>query len=238
MRRILTLTLICGIALFEPVGGLVTVAQAQSPITPLEEPIIGTVPSKPVSAQQAYDQVSIEQLMKITELSRTIGGGVSQLFTALVGTRKVPMFNGPAEVTAREGGPGLKAMAYGFIKGEFDGPDGVRKFVEDYSKTYGLDELLSSEADEISVASAKTSAQGVISASIAEESYQRANASMARINDYLKTLETSADLKTSVDLNTRVMIELTQQVNENIRTQAAVASATGIALLRLGGASR
>jgi uncharacterized protein YdbL (DUF1318 family) len=82
---------------------------------------------------------------------------------------------------------------------------------------------------------ARASAQGAIAASTAEDSYKRANASMARLDGYIAALQNSADLKTSMDINTRVTIELVQQLNETLRTQAAIASMAGTYFMIMGG---
>ncbi|MCJ9670395.1 MULTISPECIES: type IV secretion system protein [unclassified Neorhizobium] len=237
MNRILTLALLCSIALFDPTDRFITAAQAQSSIKPsiipLSEPDIGTLPSKPSGAQSAHDQASIEQLMKAVELSRVIGGGITQMLGAIIGTKAVPLHNDPSEKAARDGGAGLKAMVDSFMAGKFDGPEGIKNSANDFQKAYSLGGGASGPNGEVPQAAA----QAIVSAAVAEEGYKRSNLSMNRLDDYLKTLEASQDLKTSIDLNTRVVLELTQQVNETARLQATTASLLSVFLIKLSGGS-
>jgi hypothetical protein len=226
MNRLMTRVLLCGIALFEPGQQFIGSAWAQTEIMPLPEPQIDPAPGRPSNAQQVYDQVTIEQIMKSIILLRTIGGGIDKLLGAVLDKRPIPLFNGPAEAAAREGGPGLKAMVDSVTEGEFVGPEGIRNALAEYRKT-----LPAKNAGAVS----PSIAQALLTLAVADEGYRRSNLSMGRLDDYLKTLEASADLKTSVDLNTRVMIELTQQANENARLQASTASIMSFFLFEMSG---
>lgn len=55
----------------------------------------------------------------------------------------------------------------------------------------------------------------------AEDSYKRANKSVARVDRLLDEIDKTPDLKTSVDLNTRFVAELIQVVNELSRLQSS-----------------
>ena len=61
----------------------------------------------------------------------------------------------------------------------------------------------------------------------AEDTYQRANASMDRVNGMIEDIDSNADLKASVDYNTRMLAEVAVLLNENLRVQAAVANTVG-----------
>ena len=60
-----------------------------------------------------------------------------------------------------------------------------------------------------------------------EDSYARANAAMARVNQLVPAIDANTDLKAAVDLNTRVLIEQNQLLAEMIRLQAAEANVSG-----------
>jgi hypothetical protein len=72
---------------------------------------------------------------------------------------------------------------------------------------------------------------GLLSAGIAERAYNRSDAAMDRVQGYIDALELSASLKTSLDLNTRVLIDIAQQQNDHIKMMAAFSSMQSQALL-------
>lgn len=232
------------------VGAATMPAQAQQLIQ-LPDPIIGLIPSASDDAQSSHDEVAIGQLMKIVELARSIGGGITQLYSTIVtqtaalekmrdaqnGLKTIPLHNGPEEQEERAGGPGLAEMAKGALDGAPVEPEAVNEALEKFRQMFGLDETFALKDSDITgkVFIANASAHGAISSSVAEAGYKRANSSMDRLSSYISAVENSADLKTSIDINTRVMIELTQQVNESLRTQSAIASMVGMYFMVLGG---
>jgi hypothetical protein len=239
-----------GSAILLSLGLTVFSAAAQDAVTPAPDPVV-TAPAAPASAQETYDEVSVTQLMKIAELSRLIGGGITQLFSSVLdqkqaldlirdaqtGPKTFPVLNGPAEAEERQGGPGLKDMADAALEGFPTGPSDMVDTLARLRNVYHLDKAFALKDDE-SISKqmiANASAQGAVAASMADTSYKRANASMARLDGYIAALESSADLKTSVDINTRVMIEVAQQLNESLRTQAALASTAGAYFMIMGG---
>jgi hypothetical protein len=66
-------------AILLPIGLAVFSAAAQDVVTPAPDPVVGAAPAAPAGATETYDEVATQQLMKIVDLSRLIGGGVSQL---------------------------------------------------------------------------------------------------------------------------------------------------------------
>lgn len=242
---------LAGVAILLPIGLAVFSADAQEVVTPAPNPVVGAAPAAPDSATETYDEVATQQLMKIVDLSRLIGGGISQLFgsvqgqkqaldlirDAQTGPKNFPLLNGPTEVEAREGGPGLKEMSDAALQGFPAGPTDTVDALNGFRTVYSLDKAFALKDDGLVSRGfiAHATAQAAITASTAESSYKRANASMARLDGYIAALGSSADLKTSVDINTRVMIEVAQQLNEQLRTQAALASTAGAYLMMLGG---
>ncbi|WFU07290.1 type IV secretion system protein (plasmid) [Rhizobium sp. CB3171] len=234
-----TRLLAISILLFQPDGSAV-VAHAQDAVTPLPEPAVGGAPDGPSGVQETHDQVSIEQVMKLVRLSRIMGGGITQMSMAVqnqktaldairngqTGPKTIPLLNGPDEVAARHGGEGLKEMADSALNGAVDGPPDLMAAFAHFRSTFSLDKAFALKDDELASKKvlAQLAAKGAIAGSVAESSYKRANEGMERVNDYITALQASKDLKTSIDINTRAVIELTQQINESLRTQSAVTS--------------
>lgn len=234
-----------------PVAPIISGAAAQTEVKPAPDPDVGNAPSAPSDAQEVYDQVSITQLMKIVELARLIGGGVTQLFEAIqaqtqalalirdaqIGNKSFPVLNGPLELEERQGGPGLRELAEDALNGVPLDPQALDDSVAGFSEIFQLDKAFAFKDDEALSKKfvAHAAAQGAVAAATAATAYKRANTSMDRLDDYIVALQSSADMKTSVDINTRVMIEVAQQLNESIRTQAALTSVAGIYFMILGG---
>jgi hypothetical protein len=191
--------------------------------------------------------------MKIVELARSLGGGVLQLITsaqtqekalssirdASVGVKPFPVQNSGTDVAAREGGTGLKDMADAAIAGAPVGPPDFVTALGSFRTLYLLDDAFALATGDLpaKVFLAHLAATGATAAAMGEDSYKRANASMARIDGYIAALQASADLKTSLDINTRVQIELVQQMNESLRTQSALAALAGAYFMALGGSA-
>ena len=242
--------LLGSVALASLLGPSLPRASAQT-LTPAPLPTLGPIPGAPASAQITFDEEAIKQLMYLVELSRLFTGGVGQLLSSsqkgeqllgfirdgIIGIKIFPKLNGPDEVKGREGGPSLMEMADGALTGGALGPQAVVDALNAFRPIYKLDDAFALRNDTAisKVLIAHAAASGAIAASTGEDSYKRANASMNRLNDYLLALAASPDLKTSMDINTRVMIEAVQQMNEMLRTQAAIVSVAGTYFMVLGG---
>ncbi|PAP97974.1 MAG: hypothetical protein EOR30_31720 [Mesorhizobium sp.] len=260
MRAAFPTVIVSGI-LLAAAGSLVREARAQeSQITPAPLPSIGVVPAAPDGAQVTFDKNAVELLTYLVEMCRLLGGGMSQLvasaqtaehllienrevgkalLSSISGPKRFPVNNGKADVAAREGGPSLREMVDDALNGRGVGPGGIQAALTEFRARYRLDQAFALHNDQhlSKVIIANGSARGAVAASTAEESYKRANASMGRITGYITALENSNDLKSSVDINTRVMIEIAQQINETLRTQAAIASLAGSYFMALGAES-
>lgn len=229
---------------FAPFAGAPALkAFAQERVIPAPDPDVGAAPPGPDKAQETHDEVSIQQLTKMVYLSRLIAGGISQMFGsaetqrklldeirgAQTGRKNIPNMNDPDNVEARSGGQGLKEMADSAINGTPEGPTELVKALNQFRTTFDLDKAFKLKDDELlnKRLLAQLAAKGIVASSSAEAAYKRANASNARLGEFITSLEASPDLKTSIDLNTRVMIELTQQSNESLRIQSAITSIVG-----------
>lgn len=225
-------------------------AHAAPPVK-LPDPIVDLIPGASGDAESSHDEIAIGQLMKIVELARSIGGGIVQLYNTVVnqaadlekmreaqnGPKTIPLNNLLEEEAERAGGPGLNEMAKSALDGAPSSPEAVNEALAEFKRVFGLEESFAlKDSDTLTkVFVANASAMGAISSSVAEVAYKRAGKSMDRLPSYIEAIETSPDLKTSVDINTRVMVELTQQVNESLRTQSATTSLVGMYFMILGG---
>ena len=68
---------------------------------------------------------------------------------------------------------------------------------------------------------------GLAAVATAEDTYARANSSMGRVNQLIGQIDSNADLKASVDYNTRMLGEIAVLLNETLRVQAVTANAAG-----------
>jgi len=245
--------------LLSPIGPLAALVNAQSAtVVPLPLPSIGTVPTATSSEQAAHDEETIRQLMYVVELSRQIGGGISQLYAssesmtsllgfirrtadtqlaAITGAKTFPLANGTGELSAREGGLSLRELATEGLAGSVTGPTDVATAFSQFSTTYKLGPAFDyqSKGSLAQVLVSHMASHGAVAASTAESSYKRTNESMGRIDGYITALSSSPDIKTSLDINTRVNIELTQQLNELVRSQAALTTLAGFYFMSAAG---
>ncbi|OCP23567.1 MULTISPECIES: type IV secretion system protein [unclassified Ensifer] len=253
--RTLTTSLLLAMA---PLGPFLT-ANAQTPtVTPLTRPTIGAVPTATATEQETHDVDTIEQLMYLVELSRLIGGGISQILgatqqmstllgairdaanaqlTAITGPKTFPIGNGPDEVSGRGGGTTIRQMVTDGLAGNLSGPPDIASAFSQFATTYKL-ALAFGYKDSDTLAEAVIAymaANGAVASSISEHSYLSANASMGRIDGYITALGASPDLKTSVDINTRVNLEVAQQLNEMLRNQAALTTLAGFYFMGTAG---
>lgn len=247
MTRFSALVLLCGASALVLPAVLPSPGLAQEVITPSPDPDVGEVPDGG-GAQDTHDAVAIRQMMKVVELSRLISGGIVQLFNysqsqklvldrmydGQTGQTVIPELADPGDAE-RFGGNGLLELANGALGGALDGPADMVAAFNAFKTTFNLQDPFDLQADELFSKKmvAQMAAKGAIGSSVSEHSYKRANASMDRLGDYIVALEASLDLKTSIDINTRATIELTQQTNETLRTQAAISSMIGAYLMAL-----
>ncbi|MCT7667476.1 type IV secretion system protein [Shinella kummerowiae] len=246
MKSLLKPVVLSTALVLSPVGPLATIVNAQSAVvTPIPLPTIGTVPTATSSEQESHDEDTIRQLMYVVELSRVIGGGISQLFAssqsmtsllgfirdttnaqlaAMTGAKTIPLANGPDEVTARDGGTTIREMAIEGLGGAVANPTDIATTFAKLKDTYSLDKALEYQNEDTlsQVTVAHMASYGAVGAASAERGYKRANASMGRIDGYITALGASPDIKTSIDINTRVNIEVAQQLNEMLRSQSTL----------------
>lgn len=233
-----------------PIGPLLSAKAQTTAVTPLPLPSIGAVPTATETEQETHDATAVEQLMYLVELSRLIGGGISQVvgsiqsmtillgairdtadaqLAAITGTKTIPLANGPDEVSARDGGTTIREMVTEGLGGSLAGPKDIASAFAQFATTYKLAGAFGyKDSDTLAeTVIGYMAANGAVASSISEHSYLSANGSMGRIDGYVTALGASPDLKTSLDINTRVNIEVAQQLNELLRNQAALTNLAG-----------
>ncbi len=71
----------------------------------------------------------------------------------------------------------------------------------------------------------------LLTAGLSERAYNRGSQSLVRLQSYLDALQDSKTIKTSLDINTRVLIELAQTNSEMLKTMATYNSMQGASIL-------
>lgn len=94
----------------------------------------------------------------------------------------------------------------------------------------GLETIWASDLP-VDKAIAEQASAAIAAMATAEDTYQRANDAMGRINSLIGSIDANQDLKASIDFNTRVMAELAVLLNENLRIQAANTNVGGASVL-------
>lgn len=213
----------------------------ESRVAHITVPPVGVSGTAPDGPQQTFDKRGVELLAQIVESVRSLTDRMMRLVAsastavaAISGPKPFPVHNEAADIAARKGGAAPAEMASAALTGALVGPGDIQESISRFRDRYRLDHAFGLRNDKRLSKIAYLSAQAAVTAHTAEASYKRADASMERINGYITALETSTELKTSVDINTRVMIEVAQQLNETLRTQAAIASVAGSYFMVLG----
>jgi len=219
-----------------------------SPPTPAPPPLPYKVPGMPTGAKEVYDKRMLEQMLYLVNDTRrmlnranatlkeledhkllfekmTTSGRKS--LEAITGEKNIRMHNKAEDIAKRKAGPSMQKVMLGMFPGNKEAGSGrIKNLIQEIAHRYELEAMFtatgSSTADPRTMA---VSAQAIFAAATAEDGYMRSNESMDRLEDYMKKINnTDNDLKTAVDLNTRVLAEIAQQINETLRVQAATAS--------------
>jgi hypothetical protein len=213
---------------------------------PVVVPAVTTnpVPPKPVGSRATYDEYAIDQLMTIASISTGMSATLIELrdlfshsatnpIPGWAGLSVIPFFNAPADQADRTSGDNLQQLFAKVDTGQNIGVPFLDASVDNAITKYSLQETIDDDYNlppELQKEQAVKTSMAITSAlvtGIAETSYHRANQSMGRLDQYITAIQTSTDLKTSLDLNTRVLVEIAQQNNENLRAMAAMAAMSG-----------
>ncbi len=199
------------------------------------------MPMAPATAQgiPVFDATSVANLIQqLQALDRDFRNQIDQLtqlqdqLTAMTGSRGIGnVLNGAAEIAQREAAISLQgimdgAIAGTSIPGNTGGIDSTIQRLRSTMELDDLDQLLASTFPQ-DRAIAVSAGAGMAAMATAEDTYARANASMGRVTQLIQDIDTNADLKASVDYNTRMLAEVAILLNETLRIQAAQATAAG-----------
>ncbi|KPB00617.1 hypothetical protein SU32_12350 [Ahrensia marina] len=209
-------------------------------------PVIDTSQIAQVIAQlQQQIKDYEEQLKQLTTMKDQLAN-LQQQLTAITGAKGISsILNGTAEKAARQAADDLKGIVDGAISGNaIAGNIGnMRSVISDLKTRFKLDDLADFASSDVAAdkAIASLAGSGLAAVATAEDSYKRANDAVGRINSLVDQIDSTSDLKASVDFNTRVNAEVAVLLMELLRVQSAQTNATGMQALqtaRDGQASR
>lgn len=186
-----------------------------------------------------------EQLKQLTTM-RDQFANMQQRLQAMTGAKGISsILNGAAEKTAREAAIDLQSIISGAVSGDtISGNIGdMNTVISDLKSKFDLGDLSSFNSSDVAAdkAIASLAGSGLAAVATADDSYKRANAAVGRINTLVDQIDSTTDLKASVDFNTRVNAEIAILLMELLRVQSAQTNATGMQALhhaRDGQASR
>ena len=184
------------------------------------------------SAALAQWVQQIEQLKQTYEAELRQIEEMQRQLEALTGPRALgTLLNGAADIAAREAAESLDGIVTSAIEGSAlpgagaDLSDRVAELREELDLG-ALAAFRGSEEGQDRALAVQAGA-GMAAVATAEEGYRRANAAMERVGDMIAAIETTTDLKASVDLNSRILAEVAVLLSESIRVQAAAAGSAG-----------
>lgn len=186
-----------------------------------------------------------EQIKQLTTMKDQLIN-MQERLRAMTGAKGISsILNGSDEKTARSAATDLQSIVTSAISGgNLSGNIGnMSSVISDLKSRFKLDDLADFNSSDVAAdkAIASLAGSGLAAVATAEDSYTRANAAVTRINTLVDQIDSTADLKASVDFNTRVNAEVAVLLMELLRVQSAQTNATGMQALqnaRDGQASR
>jgi Type IV secretion system proteins len=178
---------------------------------------------KTVVTNQA-DQIQ-KQTDQITKMDEQLAAMAKQL-EAMTGAKNMSAVGGtPGADSPLKAADSLKKIADGAESGSGGSPR-IDAAITDFKDKFEIKDLLKPDTKNLNLSKKSISLATISLASAAtgEDAYIRSNESMARLDTYMKEIDNTPDIKASIDLNTRVLIEVNQAINENTRAEAATAS--------------
>ena len=190
------------------------------------------------------DAGSIAQAVsQLEQMRRDYANQIEQLtnlrdqLTSMTGDKAISgILNGAPDIAARDSADSLSSIMTSAMTGSVlpGNSSGLTARINDLKSTFDLPDINTFLASAIPQdrALATQAGAGLAAVATAEDTYGRANASMGRVNQLIGGIDTNADLKASVDYNTRMLGEIAVLLNESLRIQAASANATGTGALQ------
>ena len=173
-----------------------------------------------------------------TEDLRAIANAIQQLdqmkqqLQAMTGSRGISnLLNSVTDKETREAAECLSSIMDGAIGGSPIGGNAsvLTDKIDDLKETFALpnlDQFLGSDLPQDRAIATQAGA-GMVAMATAEDTYTRSNAAMGRVNTLIDRIDSNADMKASVDFNSRMLAEVAVLLNENLRVQAAIANTMG-----------
>ena len=209
-------------------------------------PVIDTSQIAQVVAQLRQQLKDYEEQIKQLATMKDQLENMRQRLEAITGPKGISdLLNGTAEKLAREAAPDLASIANAAISGGSIGGNtaDVKRLIEKLRTRFDLGDLSTFDTSDIPAdrAIASLAGSGMAAVATADDGYQRANSAAERVTQLIDRIDAAADLKASVDTNTRVQAEVALLLAELIRVQSASTRASGMEALqraRDGAASR
>ncbi|MDD9908691.1 MAG: hypothetical protein OXR62_03275 [Ahrensia sp.] len=226
--------------------GLVLLVLPVHPTSAQGIPVIDTSQIAQVIAQlQQQLKDYEEQIKQLTTMQEQLTNMQHRL-QAITGAKGISsILNGNAEKSARQAASDLQSIVSAAVRGgDIAGNIGnMNTVISELKSRFNLGDLASFDSSDVPAdkAIASLAGSGLAAVATAEDSYRRASAAVQRINTLVDGIDSTADLKASVDFNTRVNAEVAVLLLELLRVQSAQTNATGMQALQIardGQASR
>lgn len=184
-----------------------------------------------------YDAASIAQaIAQLDQMRQDYANQLEQL-ESMTGDKAIAgILNSAPDIAARESADSLSAIMSGAMTGSSipGNSSGLTARIDELKGTFALPDInafLTSDTPQDRAIATQAGA-GLAAVATAEDTYARANTSMGRVNQLIGQIDDTADLKASVDYNTRMLGEIAVLLNESLRLQAAQTNAAGTEALQ------
>ena len=209
-------------------------------------PVIDTSQIVQVIAQLQQQVRDYEEQVKQLITMKEQFENMKERLLAMTGAKGISsILNGSAEKLARTAATDFQSIIDNAISGgTISGNVGdMNSVIADLRVRFDLGDLATFDSSTVAgdKAIASLAGSGLAAVATADDSYKRAGAAVARINTLVDRIDTTPDLKASIDFNTRVTAEVAVLLLELVRVQSAATNTAGMQSLhraRDGQASR
>ena len=179
-----------------------------------------------------FDAAAVAQaIAQLQQMQQDYANQLEQL-QSMTGDKAIAgILNSATDIAARESADSLSSIMSGAMTGSAipGNSSALTARIDELKTTFALPDIgtfLSSDKPQDRALATQAGA-GLAAVATAEDTYARANTSMGRVNQLIGQIDGNADLKASVDYNTRMLGEIAVLLNEGLRLQAAQTNATG-----------
>lgn len=179
-----------------------------------------------------FDAASVAQaIAQLDQMRQDYANQLQQLQSMTGGKAIAGILNAAPDIAARASADSLSSIMAGAMTGAAipGNSSALTARIDEMKAAFDLPNInafLSSTTPQDRALATQAGA-GLAAVATAEDTYARANASMGRVNQLIGQIDSNADLKASVDYNTRMLGEIAVLLNETLRVQAATANAAG-----------